>query len=69
MMMMMMLKMQEFAPVQPENSTMSSPSWAGTWWVHVVVIWAAPVGGAGWQRQLGLSDSQAAAGHSAERWG
>lgn len=58
--------MQEFAPVQPENSMMSSPLWAGTWWVHVVVVWAVPVGEADWE--LGLSDSQAAAGHPAERW-
>lgn len=63
----MMREKQEVAPVQPEHSKTSSLSWAVTSWVPVVVVWAAPVGEAGWQ--FGLSDILAAAEHPAERWG
>lgn len=59
-------KMQEVAPFQPEHN-MSSPSQAGTWWFPVVVVWAVPVDGAGWQ--FGLSDILAAAEHPSEGWG
>lgn len=60
-------KMQEVAPL--EHSMMSSPSWAGTWWVPAVVVWVAPVGETGWKWQFGLSDILAAEEHLAERWG
>ena len=67
--MMMMKEMQEVAPDQPEDNMMSSPSWAGTWWVPVAVAWAEPVGEACWKCELGLSDNLVAAEHPAESSG
>ena len=61
-------RMQEVAPVQPEDNMTSYPSQAETWWVPAAVVWAAPVGEAGWQWELVLSDHLDAAEHSAERW-
>lgn len=61
-----MRRMQGGAPVEPERSTMASPSWTGTWRIPVAAR-AAPAGEPGWQWLSGL----AAAAHPAEgggRW-